>query len=173
MKLLWHFFSGPGRAVCHNASSMKRSHCFAVMLAMCCAPAADLTKDLEHIAQRIGGRAGVSAVLIESGEHVALHGDLPFFMASVVKFPVALRVLQLVDEGKLRLDQKVAVQKSDLAPGVSVLGGNFKPGTEFTIRDLLNYMITASDNTACDVLMRLSSGPQAVMARVQDRKSVV
>src|SRR5438128_6415542 len=99
MKLLWHFFLGA--EVCHHGNSMKRSRYFVMMLAMCGAQAADLTKDLEQIAQQIGGRAGVSAVLIESGEHVALHGDQPFFMASVVKFPVALRVLQLVDEGKL------------------------------------------------------------------------
>jgi len=146
---------------------MNWSHYLGAMLLLCCSQAADLTKDLERTAQRIGGRVGVSAVLIETGEHVAFHGDQPFFMASVVKFPVALRVLQLADEGKLLLDQKVALQKSDLAPGATVLGGNFKPGTEFTIRDLLSYMITASDNTACDVLMRLSGGPQAAMARVQ------
>jgi beta-lactamase class A len=146
---------------------MNRSHCLGLMLGVWCAQAADLSKDLEHIGQRIGGRAGVSAVLIETGEHAAFHGDQTFFMASVVKFPVALRVLQLVDEGKLRLDQKVAVHKSDLSPGVTVLGGNFKPGAEFTIRDLLHYMITASDNTACDVLMGLSGGPQGGMARLQ------
>src|ERR1700693_6154396 len=110
MRLLWHFFLGA--AVCHHGNSMNCSRCLVLMLAMCGAPAADLTKDLERIEQQIGGRAGVSAVLIESREHVAFHGDQPFFMASVVKFPVALRVLQLVDEGKLRLDQNVAVQKS-------------------------------------------------------------
>ena len=129
--------------------------------------AADLREDLQRIAKPIGGRVGVSAVLIESGEHVALHGDQAFFMASVVKFPVALRVLQLVDEGKLRLDQKVALQKSDIVRGSTVLGVDVKPGTEYAIRDLLNYMIGASDNTSCDLLMGLSGGPQATMARVQ------
>jgi beta-lactamase class A len=141
--------------------------CLGFLLAMCSAPAATLTQDIERLARSIGGRVGVSAVAIESGEHVAFQGGQPFFMASVVKFPVALRVLELVDEGKLRLDQKVAVRNADIAPGVKVLGGNFRPGMEFTIRDLLDYMITASDNTACDVLMGLSGGPQAATARLQ------
>jgi beta-lactamase class A len=132
-----------------------------------CASAGDLQRELDRIGSSAGGRVGVAAVLIESGEHVAFHGDQRSFMASTVKFPVALRVLQLVDTGKLRLDQKVAVQKSDLAPGVTTLGGKFKPGAEFAIRDLLGFMILNSDNTACDVLMRLSGGPRAVMARVQ------
>lgn len=132
-----------------------------------CAPAIDLQKELDRSGSTAGGRVGVAAVLIESGEHVAFHGDQPSFMASTVKFPVALTVLHLVEDGKLHLDQKVAVQKSDVAPGVTTLGGRFKTGAEFTIRDLLGFMILNSDNTACDVLLRLSGGPRAVMARVQ------
>src|SRR5579884_2833944 len=128
--------------------------------------AASLHDEVELIAKSIGGRVGVSAVLIESGEHVALHGDQTFFMASVVEFPVALRVLQLVDEGKLRLDQKAPVRNSDVVSGSTVLA-SVKPGAEFTIRDLLGNMIGSSDNTSCDVLMALCGGPPAVMARVQ------
>lgn len=129
--------------------------------------AADLNHDLTRIAGSIGGRVGVSAVLIETGEHVAFHGDQPFFMASVVKFPVALRVMQLVDEGKLGLDNAVKVEDSDVVPGVAVLAGNYKQGGSFTIRELLKYMITVSDNTACEVLMRMSGGPQGSLSRVQ------
>src|SRR5258708_5637190 len=124
-------------------------------------------QDLERIAAAAGGRVGVSAVLIESGEHLALHGDQAFFMASVVKFPVALRVLDLVDENKLRLDQKVQVKASDRAPGVTTLDGRFKPGALFTVRELLEFMILNSDNTACDVLLRLCGGPPAVQSRLQ------
>ena len=110
---------------------------------------------------------GVSAVLVESGEHLAFQGGQPFFMASTVKFPVALQVLHLVDEGKLRLEQNIAVTASDRSPGVTALGGKFHPAAEFTVRQLLGYMILNSDNTACDVLMRISGGPAAVLARVQ------
>src|SRR5689334_4011322 len=112
--------------ICNNSNRMKCSLCLVIFVAISFASATELSKDLERIAGTIGGRVGVSAVLTETGEHVALHGDQRFFMASVVKFPVALRVLQLVDDGKLRLDQKVPVSPSDLAPGVSQLGGNYK-----------------------------------------------
>ena len=131
------------------------------------AAGADLTASLEQIAKPIGGRVGVSAVLIESGEHVALHGDQPFFMASVVKFPVALRVLQLVDSGRLRLDQKVVVGQADIVAGSTVLGDSSKAGTQLTVRELLNDMIGASDNTSCDVLLRLTGGTKAAMEHVQ------
>lgn len=158
--------------LCHNSESMRTT--IAVLLACACLAcpgwcehSTDIKKDLERIAAEAGGRVGVSAVLVESGEHIALHGDMAFFMASVVKFPVALTVLHLVDTGKLRLDQKVRLLRSDPSPGVSVLGGKFKPGSDITVRQLLDYMITASDNTACDVLLRISGGTPAVMARLQ------
>jgi beta-lactamase class A len=139
---------------------------FVLLCASHCA-AQDVQKDLERIAAAAGGHVGVSAVLIESGAHVALHGDRPFFMASVMKFPVALRVLDLVDENKLRLDQKVQVKASDRAPGVTTLDGRFKPGASFTVRELLEFMILSSDNTACDILLRLCGGPPAVQSHLQ------
>lgn len=157
--------------VCHNASSMKRNYPLAAaacVIFLTCARAASLSDQIGRVAEEAGGRMGVSAVLVETGEHVAWHGDQPFFMASTVKFPVALLVLYLVDEGKLRLDQKIAVTASDRSPGVTTLGGKFRPGAEFTVRDLLGYMILNSDNTACDVLMRISGGPPAVLAKVQE-----
>jgi beta-lactamase class A len=131
------------------------------------ATAQDLPKELERIAAAAGGRVGVSAVLIESGEHIALHGDQPFFMASVVKFPVALRVLELVDGDKLRLDQKIPVKASDRAPGVNTLDGRFKPDALFTVRELLEFMILNSDNTACDILFRLYGGPPGAQSRLR------
>jgi beta-lactamase class A len=138
-----------------------------IFAVVCLAAGQDLQKDLERIASHTGGRVGVSAVLIESGEHIALHGDQPFFMASVVKFPVALRVLDLVDDDKLRLDQRISVNASDRAPGVSTLDGRFKPGAPFTVRELLEFMILNSDNTACDVLLRMCGGPPAVQSRLE------
>src|SRR5258708_7597387 len=117
---------------------------FATLCNSFCA-AQDINKDLDRIAAQAGGRVGVSAVLIESGEHVALHGDESFFMASVVKFPLALRVLALVDEGKLRLDQKVPVAAPGRAPGATPLDGRFKAGASFTIQELIEPQLAFID----------------------------
>ncbi len=123
--------------------------------------------DFARAARSIGGRVGVSAVLVETGEHAAFNGGQRFFMASTVKFPTALSLLALVDDGKLRLDDKVPVTAADRAPGVTALGGNFQSGAEFTVRQLLRYMMIDSDNTAFDALLRVCGGPPAVMARLQ------
>ncbi len=129
--------------------------------------AGGLRDDFARAAHSIGGRVGASAVLVESGEHAAFNGGESFFMASTVKFPTALSVLALVDDGKLQLDGNVRVTADDRAPGESALGGNFKSGADFTVRDLLRYMMVDSDNTAFDALLRVCGGPRAVMARLQ------
>ena len=137
----------------------------AIAVAVC--SAANLKQQLEQAAASAGGRTGISAIHIESGEHVAVHGDEAFFMASVVKFPVALRVLELVDEGKLSLDGNIRLTGADYRPGHSPIRDKYPRGTTLTVGALLEYMVSQSDNSACDALLRLAGGPKAVTARVQ------
>ena len=51
-----------------------------------------LAERFASIAASIHGRVGVAAELLETGERVALHGDQPFPMQSVYKFPIAMAV---------------------------------------------------------------------------------
>ena len=138
----------------------------AAALAVC--SGGDLKQRLEQFAASAGGRTGVSAIHIESGEHIAVHGDEAFFMASVVKFPIALRVLELVDQGKLSLDGNIRMTGTDYRPGHSPIRDKYPRGTTLTVGELLEYMVSQSDNSACDVLLRLGGGPKAVTARVQE-----
>jgi beta-lactamase class A len=87
-------------------------------------------------------------------------------MHSVYKLPIGMAVLRRVDEGKLKLDQKVKVEPKDF-----VRQGMYSPirdknpkGTELTISELLRYAVSESDGTASDVLMNLAGGPQGVSA---------
>lgn len=142
--------------------------CFCVLRVACAQPgAAGLKRQLEEIASSAGGRTGISAIHIESGEHIAVRGDQPYFMASVLKFPVALRVLELVDQRKLTLDRKVRVRPADFRPGNSPIRDKYPRGVTLSIRQLLEYMLTASDNTAGDLLLKFSGGPAAVTRRLQ------
>jgi beta-lactamase class A len=120
-------------------------------------------------AARAGGRMGIAAILVESGRKLSVHGDDVFYMASTVKVPVAVHVLILVEEGRLKLDQKETLLASDIAPGVSKLRGRLKAGNVFTIRELLTDMIEDSDNTACDMLLRLSGGAAAVTKHMREQ----
>lgn len=126
-------------------------------------PAARVAK----LAEQARGTVGVAALHVESGERVVLHGDALFPMASTYKIPIALRVLTLVDAGRLSLAKLVTVETADFVIG-GTIGDRLRPNeTAFSVRLLLERMLIESDNSATDVLLRIAGGPQAVTAHLR------
>src|SRR5207253_8008690 len=123
-----------------------------------------LQKQIEQIASVTHGRVGVAAVVLESGESVSLNPHDHFPMQSVYKLPIGMAVMKQVDAGKITVDQKVFVTKSDFvrAGQHSPIRDKYPSGTELTLSELLRYAISESDGTASDVLMRLAGGAEAV-----------
>jgi len=112
---------------------------------------------------------GVSAIHLESGRRLSVRAGERFPMGSVYKFPIALAVLQQVDAGKLSLDQKVTIEPKDFSMGFSALRDDAKGrAIALTIEELLTHMVSHSDNTASDVLMKLAGGPAAITARLKE-----
>lgn len=85
-------------------------------------------------------------------------------MQSVFKFHIALAVLDLVDKGKLSLDQKIFIKKSELLPNTwsPIREKNPDGNFEMPISELIEYTVAMSDNVGCDVLLRLIGGPKIV-----------
>ncbi len=124
-------------------------------------PRTELSRQIEQISQAAQGRVGVTAIVLETGESVTLNGNQRFPMRSVYKFPIAMAVLAQVDQGKLKLDQKIRIETSDIVQGSQILDEKSQ-GVELRLDELLNYMVSESDNTACDVLLRLVGEPKIV-----------
>ncbi|MEG4036062.1 class A beta-lactamase [Microcoleus sp. S36b_A4] len=118
----------------------------------------ELRDRIEQISQAAIGRVGVTATVLETGESVSLNGNQHFPMQSVYKFPIAMAVLAQVDQGKLKLDQKIRVEASDVLQGSRILNEKSQ-GMEFSLAELLKYMVSESDNTASDVLLRQLGKP--------------
>ena len=85
-------------------------------------------------------------------------------MQSVFKYHIALAVLDLVDQGKISLDQKVFIKKSELLPNTwsPIREKNPEGNFEMPISELIEYSVAMSDNVGCDVLLRLIGGPKVV-----------
>jgi beta-lactamase class A len=132
--------------------------------AAACAPGT-LRQEIGRIAGSAGGTVGAAVVLLETGERVELNGARPFPMQSVYKLPIAMAVLKEIDGGRLRLDQRVRVEKADLTPPVvSPLREKLPEcGVELPVRELLRAMIVQSDGLACDLLLKLA--PPAEVTR--------
>ncbi|HSK70178.1 MAG TPA: class A beta-lactamase, subclass A2 [Pyrinomonadaceae bacterium] len=123
----------------------------------------DLQKQIEQIASAAKGRVGVTAAVLETGEAVSLNPKEQFPMQSVYKLPIGMAVLHQVDEGKIKLDQSVKVEKSNF-----VRQGQYSPirdknpnGVELSVKELLRFAVSESDGTASDVLLDLV-GAEAV-----------
>jgi beta-lactamase class A len=122
-----------------------------------------LLAQIKEIAPSSKGIVGVSILEIESRDTLNYNGNARLVMHSVMKFPIAMTVLNLVDKGKYKLDQKMKVGKKDLHPNThSPLRDKYPDGTEIALSDLLGYMVSQSDNNACDFLLKKIGGTEKV-----------
>lgn len=106
---------------------------------------------------------GVAIMGGDGKDTLWLHGDQHFPMQSVFKFHIGLAVLAAVDKGQLSLHQKIRIEQKDLLPDLySPLRDKYPKGVKLSLAELIEYAVSKSDNVACDVLLRLAGGPQAV-----------
>jgi beta-lactamase class A len=139
--------------------------------------ASALAQDLDQLQRRIDSIAsqaraaiGVGIIHVETGREVYRNGDQWFPLASTYKVPMAVEVLTRVDRGTWKLDSMVALSEHDLVPFGSLLtdrfGGPGPVGGVLSIRRYLELMLTLSDNSATDVLLRLMGGTAPVRERL-------
>jgi beta-lactamase class A len=123
-----------------------------------------LTAQIDQLAKPAKGIVGVTILGIESRDSVSYNGSTHMVMQSVMKFPIALAVLHQVDIGKLKLDQTIRISKKDLPPIYSPLRDKYPDGgVSIAISELLSYMVSQSDNNACDILLKKLGGTKPVM----------
>jgi beta-lactamase class A len=131
-------------------------------------PDADLQKQISAIAEEAKGKVGVYAVILETGESVGFNKNERFAMQSVVKLPISMAVLKMVEQDKLDLEEKIGVTKDDFVrPGMRSRIRDANPeGGELTVRELLRFAISESDGTASDVLQRLAGDARGVQSYI-------
>ena len=131
-------------------------------------PAAILEAEIARLAIPAKGVVGVAAWRLDGkGKRVSVNADQPFPMASTFKVAAAGALLAKVDRGEFRLDRMVTIDP-DLHVESEVIADRFiHPGVSLSVHNLLELMLTQSDNTATDVLTGLAGGPAAVTAWVR------
>lgn len=120
-----------------------------------------LLDEVKKIAAVTNGPVGAAFALLETSENAVMEGERHFPTQSVYKFPIALLVLRQVDAGKLNLEQRITVTPKDFVSDREfTISRQYPQGAELTVRELLRFMISESDGTACDVLLSLIGGPE-------------
>jgi len=131
-------------------------------------PAAELKEKLAaHLsdaARKVDGVIGYEIVDLTSGERFSHLEHETFPTASSIKLTIVYELFKQVDEGRIRLEESLVLDRSKAVGGTGVL---IHLGTPtLTIRDYATLMVTLSDNTATNVLIdRL--GMDAINMRMQ------
>jgi beta-lactamase class A len=127
---------------------------------------AGLEDRINSIWQSSPGKTGIAIQRIDGEWTVSRRGEELFPQQSVSKFWVVLTILDAVDQGRVRLDQKVRIGREDLTVFYQPVAARVPAGGALflTVRELIDMAITQSDNTANDSLLRTVGGPQAVRA---------
>ena len=126
---------------------------------------AELKKEISKITEGKKATVAVSVLGIDFPfQYNNNNAEKKLPMQSVFKYHIALAVLDLVDQGKLSLDQKVFIKKSELLPDTwsPIREKNPEGNFEMPISELIEYSVAMSDNVGCDVLLRLIGGPKVV-----------
>ncbi|TMM46597.1 serine hydrolase [Qipengyuania marisflavi] len=121
-----------------------------------------LDRRIAELAEGSNGRIGVAAIDLATGQVVKVLGDQRFPMASTSKIAIAATFLEGVEQGRwsltsefpLLMPRSSARFSSRVAP---VYEGQYMPA-----RELIEIMITRSNNYATDALLRVVGGPERV-----------
>lgn len=116
------------------------------------------------------GILGVGVRDAQTGQTFAFNGERRFPLQSVFKAPLGAAVLSEVDAGRIRLEEVVTVRDIDLSPPLSPIADAWPQRTDYTMGDLLERAVGASDNTAADILMKRIGGPGALAGWLLQKK---
>jgi beta-lactamase class A len=126
-----------------------------------------LERALAGIEADSGGRLGVAVLDTADGQIAGRRLDERFSLCSTAKALICAAVLARADEGRLHLDDRIAVTAADILSYAPVAKTHV--GGELTLADLCAAAITVSDNTAANLLIATLGGPAAVTAFARTR----
>lgn len=123
----------------------------------------DLRLALQNIVNNKKAVVGIAVWHMEKQDTISINGHRHVPMQSVFKLPIALATLDMVDKGKLKLNQKIKFEKSELMPVThSPMRDQYPEGGEVTLREMIQYTVSNSDNNACDILLDKIGGVDVV-----------
>jgi beta-lactamase class A len=118
---------------------------------------------LQDTARRVDGVMGYAIVDLTSGERFEWQPDLVLPTASTIKLAILYELAHATDEGRLKLEDQLALDRRRAVPG----GLLYEMGTPtLSLRDYAVAMAVLSDNTATNVLIE-RLGMEAITARMR------
>lgn len=111
-----------------------------------------LQKKIEQEVANFQGETGIFIEDFNTGWQILINPDKSFPSASLVKVPIMAACFYAVGEGKIKLEESLALRAKHKSLGSGILK-DVPVGTKFTIAELIELMIFESDNTATNMLI--------------------
>lgn len=105
------------------------------------------------LARNFDGEFGVYVKHLRTGVKYTYNSATPFYLASVVKFPIMVTIFDGLNRGEWALAEPLEFSESDRRDGSAVLG-NAAAGQKYSMMELLDMMMNYSDNSATDLLVK-------------------
>ncbi len=133
----------------------------------------DLKKEIDQITNGKNATVAVSIVGIDfpfDYNNENAKKKLP--MLSVFKFHIGCATLDLVDQGKLKLDKKYLIKKEDLHEKTwSPVREKYPNGNvELSLDEIIYYTVSMSDNNTTDFLLKIIGGTEVVQNFMNAKK---
>jgi len=128
---------------------------------------AELSERLKKLCETSGGKVSVAVVHVETDKLAVVDASNELPLYSVFKLPLAIAVLKDIEEGRLKLDQKIHIGADDVTPGFSGNTQRWQKPVDYTIKQLLELSIVESDNTSSEKLLQLVGGPAPLTERLR------
>ena len=129
----------------------------------------DLSKVIAGIAAEAQGKVAVACFLPGAKMMCGLNEESQPPMQSVFKLPLAMAVLHAVEQGQFRVDQPIRFTKEDrfFPKTHSPLQDKYpEADVDVPLEELMRLSVSASDNVAADLLLRVLGGPEKVQAYI-------
>ena len=104
---------------------------------------------------------------LDTGNYVDIAGNASIPAASTIKLPVLFAFFKAVDDGRITVDQAMAIQSSQIVGGSGDMQTQ-PPGTRYTALEVATQMIINSDNTATNMMIDLLGGAAVLNQQFAD-----
>ena len=113
-----------------------------------------LTGVVERQIAQFNGDVGLVIKDLAMNWQITYNKEKQFPSASLVKLPIMLATFYAIEDGRIRLEDPVELKGAFKTGGSGILK-SAKNGTTLTIEQLIELMITRSDNTAANMLISM------------------
>jgi beta-lactamase class A len=111
-------------------------------------------KQIKDLTQPLNGTYGVYVYRLEDGREYGVNEDQIFPAASLNKLPVMMAAYQQAEKGKIDLETRYTLKEGDKVEGAGLMQ-NKPAGSQYSYRQLIEYMAQNSDNTAFKIIRQI------------------